>query len=213
MSLPEALAAALLAQPRPVCAYAYSRSAMRERVAALRKALPTGAVLFYAVKANGNPAVVQALAEVTDGLEIASGGELAIALDAGASRLAFGGPGKTDAELRSYLDAPGERLLHVESAQELRRLAWLAAPDRLPRVALRVNRESAGPSGSHRMTGATQFGIDEADLPSVVGLAGSLGIAICGFHLHAVSNSLDAAEYARFTRDAVVWSSAAAMAL
>jgi 2-[(L-alanin-3-ylcarbamoyl)methyl]-2-hydroxybutanedioate decarboxylase len=212
MSLPDPVVAALLAQPRPVCAYVYSLSLMQSRAAALRAALPPGTTLFYAVKANAHPEVVSALAAVTDGLEIASGGEMALALAARARRLAFGGPGKTDAELRSYLDTPGPRILHVESASELRRLAWLSAGS-LPRplrVALRVNRASGGPAGSHRMTGATQFGIDSRDLPPVVALARELNIPIAGFHLHAVSNSLDAAEYARFTRDAVAWSAATA---
>lgn len=213
MSLPEEVASALRASERPVCAYVYSLPSLRDRAAAVRAALPSGSTLYYAVKANGHPSVVAALSSVVDGLEIASGGELDIALSCRASRLAFGGPAKTDAELRSYMDAPGDRVLHVESASELRRLAWLAAGGPLPRVALRVNRASGGPTGSHRMTGATQFGIDEAALESVVALARSLDVPIAGFHLHAVSNSLDAAEYARFTCSSVAWSVAAAMGL
>lgn len=209
MSLPEAVRSALLAASRPVCAYVYSLSAMRAQAAAVRSALPPGATLLYAMKANGHPAVVAALAAAVDGLDIASGGELAIALDAGAGRLYFGGPAKTDDELRAYLAAPGERTLHVESALELRRLAWLANGE-LPRVALRVNRNAAGPSGTHRMTGSTQFGIGEEELPSVVSLAHSLKVPIAGFHLHAVSNSLDAAEYAAFARAALDWSAATA---
>lgn len=212
MTLPEPVAAALLGQPRPVCAYVYSVSALAGRAAAVRAALPPGALLFYAVKANGHPAVVSALGAATDGLEIASIGELALALDAGAGRLAFGGPGKTDEELRAYLALDGDRTLHVESVHELRRLAMFASGP-LPRIALRVNRATAGPAGSHRMTGATQFGIDEAQLPAAVELAGSLSVPISGFHLHAVSNSLDAAEYAHFTADSVEWSAATAAAL
>ncbi|NUR28908.1 MAG: type III PLP-dependent enzyme, partial [Catenulispora sp.] len=79
---------------------------------------------------------------------------------------------------------------------------------------LRVNRAVAGPAGTHAMTGVpTPFGIDEAQLPGVVELAKRLGVPVAGFHLHAVSNSLDAAEYARFTTAAMAWSTAAAMAL
>jgi diaminopimelate decarboxylase len=215
MSLPETVRSALLAASRPVCAYVYSLSSMQAQAAAVRSALPSGATLFYAVKANGLPAVVAALAAAVDGLEIASGGELAIALDAGAQRLAFGGPAKTDDELRSYLAAPGAKTLHVESASELRRLAWLSdtAEGSLPRVALRVNRYAAGPSGTHRMTGSTQFGIGEDELASVVSLARSLKVPIAGFHLHAVSNSQDAAEYAAFARASLEWSTATASEL
>lgn len=212
MSLPEPVRSALLSVPRPVCAYVYSVAELRNRAAALRAALPPGSTLFYAMKANARPEVVSALMSAVDGLEIASGGELDIAMKAGASRLAFGGPAKTDAELRAYREAPGDRILHVESSAELRRLAWLATGS-LPRVALRVNRADSGPSGSHQMTGATQFGVDEEALPAVVALAHTLEIPISGFHLHAVSNSLDAAEYARFACDAVAWSVSTASAL
>ena len=71
----------------------------------MRAALPAGTVLLYAVKANGHPAVVGTLAGVCDGLEVASGGELALAVAAGARRIVFGGPAKTDAELAAAVAA------------------------------------------------------------------------------------------------------------
>jgi diaminopimelate decarboxylase len=213
MVLPDRVAGRLAAAARPVCAYVYDTSVLRASAAAVRAALPPGATLLYAVKANGHPAVVRALAEAADGLEVASGGELALAWQADAARVAFGGPAKTDGELRAALRAGVT--LHVESAQELRRLAWLSAGGAAAgRVALRVNRAAAGPAGSHAMTGAaTPFGIDEAQLPQVVALAGELGVPIAGFHLHAVSNSLDAGAYAGFVLDSVAWSVRAATAL
>jgi len=218
MSLPENVAEALRAASNPVCAYVYDTAVARQRAAAVRAALPAGATLLYAVKANGHPAIVQALAEAADGLEVASGGELELALAAGATRIAFGGPAKTDAELRAALDASTavELTLHVESVQELLRLAWLSEPARPRdlRIALRVNRVVAGPPGTHAMTGQpTPFGIDEEQLPAALELARRLGLPIAGFHLHAVSNSLDAAAYARFTADAVGWSAWIAGAL
>ena len=64
----------------PVCAYVYDTAVLRATAATLRAALPAGATLLYAVKANGHPAVVQALADACDGLEVASGGELELAV-------------------------------------------------------------------------------------------------------------------------------------
>jgi diaminopimelate decarboxylase len=75
-------------------------------------------------------------------------------------------------------------------------------------VALRVNRADAVvPAGSHRMTGVpTPFGIDEHDLGAVAAAAlASPGLDVVGFHLHAVSNTLDAAGFAGFAADAVAW--------
>jgi len=209
MSLPDRVLSALAGAQPPVCAYVYDTEVARDQVAAVRAALPPGSTLSYAVKANGHPALVGAFAAAADGLEVASGGELRLAADAGARRIAFGGPAKTDSELALAVDLAREVevTLHVESPLELRRLAFLGPPPSSMRVALRVNRAVAGPAGSHAMTGApTPFGIDEAQLRSVADLARELGVPVVGFHLHAVSNSLDAPAYAAFTADAVEWS-------
>lgn len=200
---PDRVLAALRGVATPVCAYVYDGAVLRARAAAVRAALPAGAELLYAVKANGHPDVVRTLAGVCDGLEVASGGELELAVAAGARRIAFAGPAKTSAELAAAL-AHGVTV-NVESALELRRLAELAG-GRPVAVALRVNRAAAGPSGSHRMTGVpAPFGIDEEQLPAVLALADALGVTICGVHLHAVSNNLDAAAHAEFVRDCLAW--------
>jgi 2-[(L-alanin-3-ylcarbamoyl)methyl]-2-hydroxybutanedioate decarboxylase len=197
--------------PRPVCAYLYDTAALRTRADLVRRALPPRALLLYAVKANGHPAVVSALAEVCDGLEVASGGELALAQAAhGASatrRIVFGGPGKTDDALVAALAA--EVLINVESLHELRRIAALAPVP--PAVCLRVNRPGAGLAGSHTMAGAaTQFGIDERQLSEAARLP---GVRIIGFHLHAVSNNLDGVAHAAFVTDCLDWSARTAAAL
>ena len=193
---------------RPICAYLYDTGALRRRVAEVRDALPGRTTLLYAVKANGHPGVLATMAQVCDGLEVASGGELALARAAGARRIVFGGPAKTDAELAAALDAGA--LINVESPLELRRLDRAAS--RPTDVLLRVNRAGAALPGSHAMTGVpTPFGIDETQLGDAIALAGSLpGIRVIGFHLHAVSNNLDAAAHAAFVTEALAWSRATA---
>jgi diaminopimelate decarboxylase len=190
--------------PAPACAYVYDTAALRARAALVRRGLPPTATLLYAVKANGHPAVVRALAEVCDGLEVASGGELALAVAAGAGRIVFGGPGKTDAELEAAVAAGA--LVNVESVHELRRLAAIAPTP--PKVCLRVNRPGGGLPGSHTMTGTpTPFGIEEARLGEALRVP---GVQVIGFHLHAVSNNLDGPAHAAFVRDALAWSIGAA---
>ena len=211
MRPPEHVAAALRGRPAPVCAYVYDTAVLRERAAELRAALPRGTTLLYAVKANGHPAVVGALAGATDGLEVASGGELALAVAAGARRTVFGGPAKTDTELRAALAAGAQ--VNVESPHELRRLDTAArAAGTVADVAVRVNRAGPALPGSHAMTGVpTPFGVDEAQLPDMLATAAALAnVRVVGFHLHAVSNNLDAAAHAAFIRDAVAWSVRAA---
>ncbi|GAA3352032.1 type III PLP-dependent enzyme [Amorphoplanes nipponensis] len=209
MRPPEHVTRAIRAQPGPVCAYVYDTAALRERAAAVRAALPPGATLLYAVKANGHPAVVRALAAACDGLEVASGGELELAVAAGARRIVLGGPAKTDAELAAAVAAGAQ--VNVESAHELRRLdrAARAAGTVVP-AAVRVNRAQAAPAGSHAMTGTpTPFGVDERDLDRLLAVP-LTSVRITGFHLHAVSNNLDAAAHARFVADALDWSVATA---
>ena len=207
MRPPEQVVAALRAQPRPVCAYVYDTAALRERAAAVRSALPPKTTLLYAVKANSRSEVVETLARACDGLEVASGGELSLAVAAGASRIVFGGPAKTDTELDAAVAAGAQ--VNVESAHELRRLARSARrAGVVADVAIRVNRAGPALPGSHAMTGtATPFGVDEAQLPQVLALAAALdSVRVIGFHLHAVSNNLDAAAHAAFVADSLHWS-------
>jgi len=209
MRPPERVAAALRSRPGPVCAYVYDTAVLRERAAAVRAALPPDATLLYAVKANGHPAVVRTLGAACDGLEVASGGELQLAVAAGARRIVFGGPAKTDAELAAAVAAGAQ--VNVESGHELRRLDRAArAAGTVVEAAVRVNRAGTALPGSHAMTGTpTPFGVDEEELPRVLALP-LTSVRITGFHLHAVSNNLDAAAHARFVADAVAFSVAAA---
>ncbi len=181
------------------CAYVYDTAALRARTAVVRQSLPVPASLLYAVKANGHTEVLAVLARACDGLEVASGGELALALRAGARRIVFGGPAKTDVELAAALDAGAQ--INAESIHELHRIAHLRPG---AEVVLRVNRIGRALTGSHTMTGApTPFGVDEVAVPEALAVP---GVRIIGFHLHAVSNNLDGEAHAAFVREALRWS-------
>src|SRR5262245_56692588 len=120
--------------------YAYDRSLLRARVNELRAVLPPGVKVHYAMKANPMPALVQFMAGLVDGIDVASAGELKVALDDGAdpAEVSFAGPGKRDAELRQSVAAGV--LVNVESERELPVLAAIARETGVPaRVAVRVN--------------------------------------------------------------------------
>lgn len=177
------------------------------QVRAVRAAIPATARLAYAMKANGHPDLLAALAGEVDAIEVASGGELEAAINAGARELYFAGPAKTDDELRKAVAA--EAIVNVESLHELRRLAGLQAP---ARVAIRVNRAHKSLPAQITMTGVpTAFGIAEDRLGAALAeLATMPHLHFVGFHLHAVSNNLDATAHAAFVADAAAWSSAVA---
>ena len=81
--------------------YAYDRRLLSARVAHVRAHLPQAVELHFSMKANPMPALVQHMAGLVDGIDVASGGELKVALDTGMApeRISFAGPGKSDAEL------------------------------------------------------------------------------------------------------------------
>src|SRR5258706_3622773 len=218
MNIPDRVREAILGLPTPRCAYVYDRATLKDTAAAVRAALPAGSQLLYAVKANGHPDVLAALAGSVDGFEVASGGELALARIAragvgSADQIVFGGPAKTDTELAAAVEA--EATVNVESTHELRRLAVAAETAGVRvRTALRINRAHASLPGSHHMSGGpTPFGLDESQLGEAVELAfGHPALRLTGFSLHAVSNNLDAAAHAGFVADAVQWAGQAAAA-
>lgn len=174
--------------------YAYDRGLMRDRVSELRRALPKEIKLHYAMKANPMPAVVGWMAGLVDGIDVASAGEMKVALDAGASprEISFAGPGKRDAELRQAVAS--RVLVNVESARELSVLAQASQDLSLPaRVAVRVNPDfELKGSGMKMGGGPKQFGIDVEDVPQVLKYIAELGLDFEGFHLFAGSQNLRA---------------------
>lgn len=174
--------------------YAYDRQLLRERVAALRAALPATVKLHFAMKANPMPAVVGLMASLVDGIDVASGGELRIALDAGADpqEISFAGPGKREAELRQAVAAGV--LINIESFREVDVLAGISQALGLPaRVAVRVNPDfELKGSGMKMGGGPKQFGVDAEQVPELLAKIGQSRLAFEGFHLFAGSQNLKA---------------------
>ncbi len=179
--------------------FVYDRALIAARIAAVRAALP-GVALHYAIKANPLPELVAWMAEQVDGLDVASGGELALALASGGHDIGFAGPGKRDDELRVAID--GGVTINVESAGELERIAALGGRA----VALRLNPTFELKGSGMRMGGRpTPFGIDAEAAPAVAARAAALGVRVTGLHVYAGSQTLSAA--------AVIEAQAATLAL
>ncbi|MBT2403118.1 MULTISPECIES: type III PLP-dependent enzyme [unclassified Streptomyces] len=195
-------------------AYVYDLAALREHAASVRAALPAGVELYYAAKANPEAGILAALGPYVDGYEVSSGGELAHVGKAVPGRpLAFGGPGKTPAEIATALEQ-GVTRFHVESVHELHMLAELAArtsPDAPVAVLLRFNLplSNASLAGSSLAMGGrpTPFGLDPADADTVVGLLTDgrwPQLELRGVHAHLASG-LEAAEQLAVARSVVTW--------
>jgi diaminopimelate decarboxylase len=174
--------------------YAVDRGLLKARVAQLRAALPAAVKLHYAMKANPMPALVQFMAGLVEGIDVASAGELKVALDAGAdpAEISFAGPGKRDPELVQAVAAGV--LVNVESARELPVLARASQQlGRPARVAIRVNPDfELKGSGMKMGGGPKQFGVDVELVPELLAFAAREGLAFEGFHLFAGSQNLKA---------------------
>ncbi len=175
--------------------YAYDRSLLNQRVAELRAALPASIKLHYAMKANPMPAAVQFMAGLVDGIDVASAGELKVALDAGAdpAEVSFAGPGKRESELRQAVAA--RVLINVESMREVTLLETIAAQLGMSaRIAVRVNPDFELKGSGMRMGGGPkQFGIDVEQMPELLEAVGrNEHVAFEGFHLFAGSQNLKA---------------------
>jgi len=172
--------------------YAYDRALLKARVAELRSALPAAVKLHYAMKANPMPAVVGLMTGLVDGIDVASAGELKVALDAGVNpqEVSFAGPGKRDAELRQAVAAGV--LVNLESFREVGALAAFSQALGLPaRVAVRVNPDFELKGSGMKMSGGPkQFGVDAEQVPALLKEVAAAGLAFEGFHLYAGSQNL-----------------------
>ncbi|WP_131784713.1 type III PLP-dependent enzyme [Protofrankia symbiont of Coriaria ruscifolia] len=167
----------------PVSAYVYDLDVAAGNAARLKAALPSWAAVFYAVKANGYPPVLDALAaghtigaghavgtghavatgQGVDGFEVASVHEITLALDTARragrrARIVASGPGKSTPVLAALVETAGtagsEVTVNVESPGELRRLNHVAGRARRRiPVTLRVNPSRVALAGSVRMGG------------------------------------------------------------
>ena len=175
--------------------FVYSREMIAARMASLRAALPEQVRIHYAIKANSFAPLLAMMADLADGLDIASGGELDMARAAGAdlARVSFAGPGKTDAELEAAIGAGVT--LNLESEREAERaLAAAGSLGLAPRLAIRVNPDfDLRGSGMKMGGGSRPFGIDAERVAPLARRLIAAGCAWRGLHIFAGSQALDAA--------------------
>ncbi|MBA2381158.1 MAG: diaminopimelate decarboxylase [Chloroflexi bacterium] len=187
--------------------YLTDEAAIEAAAEELRGAFPDPWIRQYSVKANDVPAVIAMVCADGRGLgaNVVSRGEWAAARNAGIpnDRISLEGVGKTDADLRSAVQAAreGSPLLWiaVESTDELAALARIAGRARvagradLPtplEVLLRLNPEVAPETHDSLAVGAggSKFGMTETELSEGVDrFAAAPGLRLRGIHVHVGS--------------------------
>ncbi|GGA59058.1 diaminopimelate decarboxylase [Pseudoclavibacter endophyticus] len=161
--------------------------------------------VYYAGKAFLSTGIARWMREDGLNLDVASGGELAVALRGGmpAARIGVHGNNKSDAELRAAVEA-GVGAIVLDSLQEVARLARISADaGRVQAVRIRVN------SGVHASTHAylatahedQKFGIPLAEVDAVAAdVRGHASLRFLGLHTHIGSQIFDGAGFRESAR-------------
>lgn len=173
--------------------FVYDRSKLTERVRLLRQMLAPSIRIHYSIKANPMPALIHHMSTLVDGFDVASAGEMRMALDTGmaASHISMAGPGKSDQDLRGAVGAGVtvtlESQFQLEAVERIGRELGVT-----PRVALRINPDFQPVNSGMRMGGgARQFGVDAEKAPAMLRDIADRALRFVGFHVFWGSQCLD----------------------
>jgi diaminopimelate decarboxylase len=176
--------------------YVYSTATLLRHFQVFSEAVPEGSLVAYAVKANGNLAVIRTLASAGAGADVVSQGELRRALAGGVppERIVFSGVGKTAEELSFALDA-GIFSINVESEPELEALSAIASAKGVTAtIAIRVNPDVDARTHAKISTGKgeNKFGVPIDRMPALAARCAALpGISLTGIAVHIGSQITD----------------------
>lgn len=174
--------------------FVYDRSKLTERVQLLRQMLAPSIRIHYSIKANPMPALIHHMATLVDGFDVASAGEMRMALDTGFSptHISMAGPGKSDQDLRGAVGAGVT--VTLESQRQLEAVERIGVELGVtPRVALRINPDFQPANSGMRMGGGSrQFGVDAEKAPGMLKDIADRQLRLVGFHIFWGSQCLDA---------------------
>lgn len=192
------------------CYYLYDLDRVRRQIQMLKTHLPEQCLVYYAVKANPHPAILEELRrhDYIRGVEIASQGELRACEEYFVPQeIIFTGPAKTLSELRLAVKR-GIRQIHIESLQEIERLVHGAMDPADPPqdilVRLNVNYSFTGmasPLAAQMAGQPSKFGIDEDAFPAVAEtLREHARLNLKGVHVFGGSGILNADDFLAFVQ-------------
>lgn len=187
----ERLMRALRRIPHPVLVYDLDQVA--ENYLSFREDFP-GFKIHFAVKCCPNPAVLYQLAWLGSGFDIASKGELNLALDAGASPevCIFANTVKTMEDIE-YAWNKGVNTFVADSEEQVRAQAKYAPGSKLYVRIVCENKDAAHPLGD-------KFGCTVEDAVELFRLGKKLGLEPYGTHFHVGTQCYSAKAYAETSR-------------
>ena len=176
--------------------YIYHRKLIIDNYIKLKNALIEGSSLYYSMKANPMKEICQMLGDAGAGIEVASAGELDIALRAGISpeKIIFTSPGKTREELNIAIEKD-IKIINVDSVEEARIIDEICeAKGKTLDISIRINPSYSNMNAKIKMSGVpSQFGIDEEIIDEALLLINELKhVRICGFQIYMGTQMLNA---------------------
>ena len=168
--------------------YLYDKNIICNNYKRLRSSILPEAKLFYSMKANPVVGICKMLHDMGAGIEVASGGELSIALKAGipASDIVFSGPGKTESEIQKAV-ASDIKMINTDSLDEIAIVDRIAAEQhKIMKVGIRINPAVSFSNAKIKMSGvASQFGVEEEKIDMVLNEIHRFeNIKVCGFQIY-----------------------------
>lgn len=174
----------------------YHLGFVRMRAQQMQSALK-GVKLYYAIKANTHPDILNVFKKNGIGVDVVSGGEIEHAVKCGFSyqNLVYSGVGKTRAELELAIKNDIYQI-NVESIPELNRVAEIAKVlNKKASVVFRINPDISIQSHPYIATGLkdNKFGIDTGQLDEVISTARShsSSLSVKGISLHLGSQMME----------------------
>lgn len=189
--------------------FVYDTRRIADQVARFRAAFPSEIALHYAVKANPYGPLLDAMASLVDGFDVASASELGRVAHL-ALPISFAGPGKRDQELETAIRAGVTINLESESEAE-RALAISEREGLAAKLAIRVNPPFGLKGSGQKMGGLpSQFGLDHERAAALVRRIVEAGAEWRGLHIFAGSQALHAEAVIDLQRETIALAAAIA---
>lgn len=179
----------------PTPFYFYDTDILRENLKSLSNCLKTNNKVFFSVKSNTNPKILNIISDHKLGIDAVSFNEIKHCLRNGfiADDIVFAGVGKTDKEIEDGIKS-NISCFNVESFQELDLINKLSKKQsKKTNVSIRINPNITSDTNKKIQTGSNEdkFGIDIKDINHIPELSKLSNIDITGIHFHIGSQLLD----------------------
>jgi diaminopimelate decarboxylase len=182
--------------------FVYDSRRIADQVARFRAAIPPDVALHYAVKANHYAPLLETIAALVDGFDVASAGELGRVAHLGRP-ISFAGPGKRLTELETAIRAGVT--INLESEGEADWALAICEREKLAaKLAVRVNPPFGLKGSGQKMGGLpSPFGVDHDRAAGLVRRLVEAGAEWQGLHIFAGSQALHSDALIELQRDTV----------